>query len=104
LILCIFPEGERSIDGTLRPFRKGPAILATELRVPVVPVAIEGTYEVWRRGSSEVRLHPVKIRFGKPLVPTSDKESSDAFNQRLLDAVEQLLEATAADEEVAPSG
>ena len=42
MILCVFPEGERSIDGTVKQFRKGPAILATELGVRVVPVGIRG--------------------------------------------------------------
>lgn len=89
LVLCVFPEGERSIDGTLKPFRQGPAILATELGVPVVPVSIQGTFEVWPRGSSKVKLHPVRIRFGRPLRPEPSESYKD-FNQRLFEAVAQL--------------
>jgi long-chain acyl-CoA synthetase len=51
-ILMLFPEGERSIDGGLKPFRKGAAILASHLDVPVVPVALDGLFEVWPRGRS----------------------------------------------------
>ncbi|MFQ5740090.1 MAG: AMP-binding protein [Acidobacteriota bacterium] len=89
LILCVFPEGERAIDGRLKPFRKGPSILATELGVPVVPVGIQGTYEAWPRGSSRIRLRPVTVRFGPPLRP--DGESPSAFNERLQVAVEALV-------------
>ncbi|MGH9881134.1 MAG: AMP-binding protein, partial [Pyrinomonadaceae bacterium] len=43
-ILNIYPEGQRSFDGTLHQFKKGAAILATELKLPIVPVALDGTY------------------------------------------------------------
>ncbi len=90
-VLIVFPEGERSIDGTLKIFRKGPAILATELGVPVVPVGIRGTFEVWPRGRNRLRLHPVSIQFGPPLVPVAGEAAED-FNARLQAAVKGLLE------------
>ena len=73
-ILVLFPEGERSPDGTVRRFKKGAAILSTQLGVPVVPVAIHGVHEVWpraRRFQFE-RLRPwgpacSRMRFGQPL-------------------------------------
>jgi len=88
-LLCVFPEGERSIDGTLKTFRKGPAILASELQVPVVPAAITGTFEVWRRGDSRIRLHPVSVRFGDPITPQPG-ETYEQFNSRLVEAVKRL--------------
>lgn len=91
LILCVFPEGERSIDGTLKTFRKGPAILATELSMPVIPVAIKGTYEAWSRGSSKFRFHPISLRIGKALETDPGSESYEDFNQRLFNSVEELL-------------
>ena len=48
-ILMLFPEGERSIDGTVKKFKKGAPILARHLRVPIVPVALKGIYELWPR-------------------------------------------------------
>lgn len=81
-VLCVFPEGGRSIDGRLKPFRKGPAILACELRIPVVPVRITGTYEVWPRASDGVGLHPVRLHIGRPLFPEAE-ETPDDFNERL---------------------
>ncbi|HSR51153.1 MAG TPA: AMP-binding protein [Acidobacteriota bacterium] len=92
-VLIVFPEGERTIDGTLKPFRGGPAILSEVMKVPVVPVAITGAYQVWRRGSNRIRLHPVRVRIGKPLDPPAGPEQRDEFTQRLKAAVEELVEA-----------
>ncbi len=51
-ILVLFPEGERSIDGELKKFRKGAPILSAHLDAPIVPVALDGLYELWPRGRS----------------------------------------------------
>jgi long-chain acyl-CoA synthetase len=48
-VLVLFPEGERSIDGTVKKFKKGAPILSQHLHVPIVPVAIKGVYELWPR-------------------------------------------------------
>jgi long-chain acyl-CoA synthetase len=66
-ILNIYPEGQRSFDGELYKFRKGAAILATELNLPIVPVALDGAYRIWPRKSWRFRLAQVKIRFGEPI-------------------------------------
>lgn len=66
-ILNIYPEGHRSFDRQVLEFKKGAAILATELNVPIVPVALDGTYRIWPRESSRIRLAKVKIRFGEPI-------------------------------------
>ncbi len=65
-ILNIYPEGERAYDGELHKFKKGAAILATELELPIVPVAIDGLHKVWARRSYKIRPAKVKIEFGKP--------------------------------------
>ena len=68
-ILNLFPEGERAFDGDLHTFKKGAAILATELDMPIVPVALDGLYKVWARDSGKINLAKVKLRFGKPFYP-----------------------------------
>ena len=68
-ILIVFPEGERGFDGEMSTFKKGAAILATELNVPIVPVALDDLYKVWGRKSNEINLSRVKVRFGKPFYP-----------------------------------
>ena len=78
-VLMLFPEGERSIDGPPKVFKKGAAILSVHLRVPIVPVAIEGAYEVWPRGKKFFQaLHPVKMAFGDPIYPPSDAHPIEA--------------------------
>ncbi len=75
-VLILFPEGERSPDGTVKKFKKGAAILSLQLGVPIVPVAIEGVFEIWprRRSLNWRALLPGRgtrafIEFGAPLSP-----------------------------------
>ncbi len=65
-VLNIYPEGERAFDGELHGFKKGAAILATELDLPIVPVALDGLQNVWARNSWKIRPSKVKITIGKP--------------------------------------
>ncbi|MEO6656318.1 MAG: 1-acyl-sn-glycerol-3-phosphate acyltransferase, partial [Pyrinomonadaceae bacterium] len=65
-VLNIYPEGERAFDGELHEFKKGASILATELDLPIIPVAIDGLQNVWARSSRRIRLAKVKITIGKP--------------------------------------
>ena len=65
-VLNIYPEGERAFDGELHKFKKGAAILASELDLPIVPVALDGLHKVWARHSWKIRPAKVKIHIGKP--------------------------------------
>jgi len=65
-VLNIYPEGERAFDGNLHEFKKGAAILATELELPIVPVALDGLQNVWARKSWRIRPAKVKIQIGQP--------------------------------------
>jgi long-chain acyl-CoA synthetase len=67
--LCLFPEGGRTFDGKLLPFKKGVGILSKELHVPLVPTLIEGTFEVLPRGAIRPKLRKIKVTFGKPIYP-----------------------------------
>jgi long-chain acyl-CoA synthetase len=94
-ILNIYPEGERSFDGLLHTFKKGAAILASELNLPIVPVALDGVYKVWPRKSRRIRLAKVRIRFGEPIrprkaVPGSDNE--EAY-QEMSDELKKRIQA-----------
>lgn len=66
-LLCIFPEGARSIDGQIKPFKKGVSILAKELNLPLLPVRILGSFEIWPRGKWFPRPHLLTIIFGPPV-------------------------------------
>jgi 1-acyl-sn-glycerol-3-phosphate acyltransferase len=63
----IFPEGTRTLDGELQPLQPGIALIARKCGVPIVPVAIQGSFDAWPNGSSIFHAHPIRIMFGKPL-------------------------------------
>ena len=64
-VLGIFPEGARSLTGELRPFKKGVAILAQEVGVPLVPVYIHGSFQAWGPNVRFPRAHPLQVVFGR---------------------------------------
>jgi long-chain acyl-CoA synthetase len=75
-VLVLFPEGERTVDGQIKAFKKGAAILSMHLRAPIVPVAMRGVFEVWARarGFRWGALLPgsgarIRLKFGAPLAP-----------------------------------
>jgi len=96
-VLILFPEGERSIDGELKTFRKGAAILASHLDVPIVPVALDGLFPVWPRGLSFNwrMLRPgatrVRMAFGTPI--TVPRGAYDDGTAALRAAVEEMFSA-----------
>jgi long-chain acyl-CoA synthetase len=72
--LMLFPEGERSIDGDVKKFRKGAAILSAHLDAPIVPIAVDGLFNLWPRGRPSNwagllpwRAKPVTLVFGPPM-------------------------------------
>jgi 1-acyl-sn-glycerol-3-phosphate acyltransferase len=65
--ILIFPEGKRSRTGDLLPFHVGPAFLALEAGVPVLPIYIEGALHILPPGQKFARPAPVKVHIGKPL-------------------------------------
>lgn len=98
-ILMLFPEGERSIDGQVKQFKKGAPILAQHLGVPVVPVALKGTYELWpRNGRLNWRLaapwsgHRVSIEIGEPMALPATANYNDSAT-RLRSRVNAMWEA-----------
>jgi long-chain acyl-CoA synthetase len=82
-VLILYPEGERSIDGTPKIFKKGAAILSIHNQVPIVPVAIEGFHEAWPRGKRFQKFAPLQIRFGDPIHPPPESQASEAAYENL---------------------
>jgi len=75
--MLIYVEGKRSFDGKLLPFKKGPFYMAVECGVPVVPVTIVGTHEIWPKGRLAIEPGGVKVIFHPPIDPKDfgDRES-----------------------------
>ena len=68
-VLCVFPEGGRSRDGNIKEFKKGVGIIAKELNIPIIPVAIKGTYEMLPTGKRIPSPARVSVTFGKAVYP-----------------------------------
>ena len=83
MALLLYPEGERSIDGKPRVFKKGAAILSIHLQVPIVPVAIEGFYQAWPRNQKFRGFAPLKILFGDAISPPPESEASEEAYEKL---------------------
>ncbi len=96
-ILNIYPEGERAFDGKLHNFKKGASILATELDLPIIPVALDGLHKVWARKSMRIRPAKVKVMIGKPFyardIITQTKALKTATSDSA-DAGSSIVEAT----------
>jgi 1-acyl-sn-glycerol-3-phosphate acyltransferase len=67
--MVIFPEGTRSTDGRLLPFKKGPFHLAMDSGVPVIPVTILGTLESWPKTRFGLRPGTATLIFHPPIEP-----------------------------------
>ncbi|MDD5194702.1 MAG: 1-acyl-sn-glycerol-3-phosphate acyltransferase [Candidatus Omnitrophica bacterium] len=86
--LCFFPEGLRSPTGEVGKFKKGFGILAKETGAKLVPVAIEGAYQAWSSSAKYPKRHPIRVRFGKPLLPEDlEKEGLAMGAQNSYDAI-----------------
>jgi 1-acyl-sn-glycerol-3-phosphate acyltransferase len=106
-LLALFPEGTRSRDGQLRPFRFGAARMALKHNVPLVPAAILGTDRAMPAGSKLPRRVPISIAFGAPLDiaeyryretgATPESHALEVVTARLETAVRQLQERLGAE-------
>lgn len=94
--LVIFPEGTRSRDGGIAKFRGGAAYLGIKCAVPVVPVYIEGTRDIWRAGRGSIRRGQATVYFGQPLTPLPDERSRE-FNDRIENTVRAMAAHNAVD-------
>jgi 1-acyl-sn-glycerol-3-phosphate acyltransferase len=86
--VIIFPEGTRSPDGELQPFKSGGFHLALEAQVPVLPVTVSGSRQLTPKGSLRVESGRVRVRYGKPIETRGlATEHREALKQRVRDAI-----------------
>jgi 1-acyl-sn-glycerol-3-phosphate acyltransferase len=94
--LVIFPEGGRSPDGWGQPFRGGAAFLASKTGVPVVPIHVEGTGRILRKGRSLPRPSTTSVTFGRPII-AEDGENATRFAARIEREVAALADEASSD-------
>jgi 1-acyl-sn-glycerol-3-phosphate acyltransferase len=91
LHMTVFPEGTRSPDGRLLPFKKGAFFLAEQTGVPIIPVVISGTERMMPKGSQRITPGEAYIRFLAPIRP-QDAASREDLMERVRAAMEKELE------------
>jgi len=74
--ILFFAEGNRSRDGSYRAFKMGAFATALDFKLPILPIAVAGTYDIWRPGSFLVRSGPVVLEIGEP-IPVEGLSSDD---------------------------
>jgi 1-acyl-sn-glycerol-3-phosphate acyltransferase len=76
-MVLIFPEGTRSPDGEIATIKPGFAALAKRVRVPLVPVGIDGAYQAWPRTRPYPRLGTIHLHIGQPITPEETHKLDD---------------------------
>ena len=75
--ILIFPEGERTEEGEIRPFQPGVGMMASRLAVPVVPLRLEGVDRILHQSWRMARPGRARIKFGAPLRLNRDNDGDD---------------------------
>lgn len=101
-LFCIYPEGTRSRDGRLHKGHTGVARLALEMRVPVIPVAMMGTFEAKPKGGKTRFFQPTAAVVGKPLDFSAHwgKQDDKAVCRQVTDEVMRAIQALSGQEYV----
>ncbi|MGC1451097.1 MAG: AMP-binding protein [Candidatus Sulfotelmatobacter sp.] len=86
--VLVFPEGRHTTDGKINPFRAGIGLLAGNLGVPVLPMRIDGLYEVKQAGKKFARPWTISIRMGEPM-----KFSAGTDPQTIAEELQKAVEA-----------
>lgn len=93
--LVVFPEGARTFNGKIIPFKRGAFMLADELQLPVVPLTINGSFNVMPRmkDMNWVNRHELKLTFHEPIKPQGKgNENLRYMEQRSFEAVNSSLD------------
>lgn len=97
LHICMWPEGRRSHDGRLLPFKKGIVHLAIETKLPIVPMVIQGAHRAWAKASFTLRRVPIKVTF-LPAIETLGW-TEDTIDQHLEEIRKAFIAVLPADQQ-----
>lgn len=90
--ITIFPEGTRSRDGKLGTFKRGSMMLAFQSKTPVVPIAINGSFQAQKRGSLLFYPQKIKVSVGKPIEFPETKEMNREEQEVELEKIRQAIQ------------
>jgi len=93
-LVLLFPEGTRTTDGEVGPFKPGFCAVARRAKVPLIPVGMHGAFDAWPRRRKLPRPATIHIYIGQPITPEqaaamSDDELVALLHQRICDCKER---------------
>jgi 1-acyl-sn-glycerol-3-phosphate acyltransferase len=93
--IVVFPEGSRGYDYPIRPFKKGPFVLAIAAGVPIVPVLVHGTHDVFAKGTLLVRSGQVDVHLLESVATAgldypAREELAETVRSRMVEALESI--------------
>ena len=88
--IIIFPEGTRSEDGEIGPFKKGSNLIASRSKSPMVPITIIGSGDIIKKGSATITPGPIRIIISPPVEPVSDKKENAAILESIRGTIVDL--------------
>ncbi len=94
-LFVIFPEGRLTRDGKLGAFGRGCAVIALNSKIPVIPIAIKGSFEVLSRGQWILRPGMIKLKIGEPIIFDNykiiDKIAYTEATEKIRKSIERLM-------------
>lgn len=89
--LTVFPEGARTHDGFMQPFKSGAFKLATDFHLPIVPLTISGAYEVMPRSTFQITPGKIVLTIHKPIPPARNAAEREIVKQKCFDDIQSAL-------------
>jgi len=89
-LLNMYPEGTRTLDGEIAPIQRGIALILKKVTVPIIPVAIEGSFAAWPKGKKLFHAAPIRVMYGSPIDVTGLK--GDQIVKKLDATLRELLQ------------
>ena len=94
--LVVFPEGSRTPDGKIKPFKRGAFMLAAEFRLPIVPLSIDGSFAVMTKNSYAINPGKIILTIHKPIPPLpasadDSKAAMESMMQESFNTIKSVL-------------
>ncbi|MDE5869813.1 MAG: 1-acyl-sn-glycerol-3-phosphate acyltransferase, partial [Muribaculaceae bacterium] len=89
--LVIFPEGSRSWDGNMIPFKRGAFMLASEFGLPVVPITIDGSFKAMPRTTYNMTPAKITLTIHKPIYPGEKGFNTKQLLQQCTEEIKSAL-------------